>query len=133
LRSLLAAVAALVVLAAIATPVAGAATPTEKKLAALQKQVTALTKQVAAQTKQVKFLTSELDANYSGDACLAASTADAFQQTWLFAGTYPSTSTAPAVTEKDYSCANIRVTRQPPTAGRAPTVSVIQTILTWIG
>jgi hypothetical protein len=126
LRRFLAAVAALAALAAIAVPVAGAATPTEKKLAALQKQVTAL-------TKQVKFLRAELDANYSGDACLAASTADAFQQTWLFAGTFPATSTGPAVTEKDYSCANIRVTRQLPTAGRAPTVTAFQAILTWIG
>jgi hypothetical protein len=126
LRRFLAAVAALVALAAVAAPVAGAATPTEKKLATLQKQVTAL-------TKQVKFLRAELDANYNGDACLAASTADAFQQTWLFAGTFPPTSTGPAVTEKDYSCANIRVTRQLPTAGRAPTVSAFQAILSWIG
>jgi hypothetical protein len=126
LRRFLAAAAALVALAAVAAPVAGAATPTEKKLATLQKQVTAL-------TKQVKFLRAELDANYNGDACLAASTADAFQQTWLFAGTFPPTSTGPAVTEKDYSCANIRVTRQLPTAGRAPTVSAFQAILSWIG
>ena len=126
MRRFLAAVAALAALAAIAVPVAGAATPTEKKLAVLQKQVTAL-------TKQVKFLRAELDANYNGDACLAASTADAFQQTWLFAGTFPATSTGPAVTEKDYSCANIRVTRQLPTAGHAPTVAAIQAILTWIG
>ena len=126
MRRFLASVAALTALAAIPAPVAGAATPTEKKLAALQKQVTAL-------TKQVKFLRGELDANYSGDACLAASTADAFQQTWLFAGTFPATSTGPSVTEKDYSCANIRVTRQLPTAGRAPTVTAFQAILTWIG
>ena len=126
MRRFLAAVAALAALAAIAVPVAGAATPTEKKLAALQKQVTAL-------TKQVKFLRAELDANYNGDACLAASTADAFQQTWLFAGTFPATSTGQAVTEKDYSCANIRVTRQLLTAGRAPTVTAFQAILTWIG
>ena len=121
-----AALAALAALAAIAVPVAGAATPTEKKLAAVQKQVTAL-------TKQVKFLRAELDANYNGDACLAASTADAFQQTWLFGGTVPAASTGPAVSEKDYSCANIRVTRQLPTAGGTPTVSVLQAILTWIG
>jgi hypothetical protein len=126
LTRFLAATVALAALAALVVPVAGAATPTDKKIAALQKQVTVL-------TKQVKFLTSELDANYSGDACLAASTADTFQQTWLFAGTYPATSTAPAVTEKDFSCASIRVTRQLPTAGRAPTVTAIQAILTWIG
>ena len=126
MRRFLAAIVALAALAAVAVPVAGAATPTDKKIAVLQKQVAAL-------TKQVKFLTAELDANYSGDACLAASTADAFQQTWLFAGTYPSTSTGPAVTEKDYSCANIRVTRQLPTAGGTPTVSVFQAILAWIG
>ena len=122
----LAAVVALAAFAALAVPVAGDATPTDKKIAALQKQVTAL-------TKQVKFLTAELDANYSGDACLASSTADTFQQTWLFAGTYPSTSTGPAVAEKDFSCASIRVTRQLPTAGRAPTVAAFQAILTWIG
>jgi len=126
LRRFLAALAATAAVAVLAVPLAGAATPTEKKLAALQKQVTAL-------TKQVKFLTAELDANYSGDACLAASTADTFQQAWLFAGTYPSTSTGPAVTEKDFSCASIRVTRQLPTAGRAPTVAAFQAILTWIG
>jgi hypothetical protein len=126
LRRFLAAVTALAALAALAAPVAGAATPTAKKLAALQKQVTAL-------TKEVKFLRAELDANYSGDACLAASTADAFQQTWLYVGTFPATSTAPTVAEKDYSCANIRVTRQLPTAGRATTVAAFQAILTWIG
>jgi hypothetical protein len=125
LTRFLAATVALAAVAALVVPVAGAATPTDKKITALQKQVTAL-------TKQVKFLTAELDANYSGDACLAASTADTFQQTWLFAGNYPATSTAPAVTEKDYSCTNIRVTRQLPTAGRAPTVTAIQAILTWI-
>ncbi len=126
MRRFLAATVALAAAAALAVPVAGAATPTEKKLAALQKQVTAL-------TKQVKFLRAEVEANYSGDACLAASTADAFQQTWLFVGTFPATSTGPAVTEKDFSCASIRVTRQPPTVGRAPTVAAFQAILTWIG
>jgi hypothetical protein len=126
LRRFLAAIVALAAVTALAVPVAGAATPTDKKIAVLQKQVAAL-------TKQVKFLTAELDANYSGDACLAASTADAFQQTWLFGGTVPAASTGPAVSEKDYSCANIRVTRQLPTAGGTPTVSVFQAILTWIG
>jgi hypothetical protein len=118
--------AAAVALAVAAAPVAGAATPTQKKLAALQKQVTAL-------TKQVKFLRAELDANYSGDACLAASTADTFQQTWLFVGGFPPATTAPAVSEKDYSCANIRIARQAPAPGRAPTVAAFQAILTWIG
>jgi hypothetical protein len=126
LRRFLAAIVPLAAVAALAVPVAGAATPTDKKLAALQRQVLAL-------QKQVKFLRSELDANYSGDACIAASTADAFQQTWLFVGTFPATSTGPAVTEKDYSCASIRVTRQLPTTGRAPTVAAFQAILTWIG
>ena len=126
MRRFLAAIVALAAVTALAVPVAGAATPTDKKIAVLQKQVAAL-------TKQVKFLTAELDANYSGDACLAASTADAFQQTWLFGGTFPATSTGPAATEKGYSCANIRVTRQLPTAGGTPTVSVLQAILTWIG
>ena len=126
MRRFLAAIVALAAVTALAVPVAGAATPTDKKIAVLQKQVAAL-------TKQVKFLTAELDANYSGDACLAASTADAFQQTWLFGGTLPAASTGPAVSEKDNSCANIRVTRQLPTAGGTPTVSVFQAILTWIG
>ena len=126
MRRFLAALVLFAALAALAAPAAGAATPTEKKLAALQKQITAL-------TKQVKFLRAELDANYAGDACLASSTADTFQQTWLFAGTFPATSTGPAVTEKDFSCGSIRVTRQLPTAGRAPTVAAFQAILTWIG
>ena len=126
MRRFLAAIVALSAVTALTVPVARAATPTDKKIAVLQKQVAAL-------TKQVKFLTAELDANYSGDACLAASTADAFQQTWLFGGTLPAASTGPAVSEKDYSCANIRVTRQLPTAGGTPTVSVFQAILTWIG
>ena len=126
MRRFLAAIVTLATVAAVAVPVAGAATPTDKKIAALQKQVTAL-------TKQVKFLRSELDANYSGDACLAASTADTFQQTWLSIGTFPATSTGPAVAEKTYSCANINVTRQLPTAGRVPTITAFQAILTWIG
>jgi hypothetical protein len=49
--------------------------PTAQKIAVLQRQVKTL-------QKQVKFLTGELSANYAGDACGFALTADTFQVTW---------------------------------------------------
>jgi hypothetical protein len=122
---MLAALAALAAVGAVQAAPAAALTPAQK--------VAKLEKQVAQLQKDVKFLRNELSANYDGDACLASATADSFQQSWLFVGGFPATSTAPAVTTKDFGCANIRVARQLPTPGRAPTVAVYQAIVTWIG
>jgi len=50
--------------------------------AAKQDRIAVLQRQVKALQKQVKALRQEVDANYEGDGCLAAGTADAFQGTW---------------------------------------------------
>jgi hypothetical protein len=125
LTRLLSALAAFAAVLAFAAAPASALTPAQK-IAKLQKQVTQL-------QKDVKFLKTEVAANYDGDACLASVTADTFQQSWLFVGGFPAASTTPAVTTKDFGCPNIRVQRQVPTPGRAPTVAIYQAILTWIG
>ncbi len=120
--------AALAALAALSAASASAATPAQ--------QIAKLQKQVAQLQKDVRFLRNELNANYDGDACIVSATADAFQQTWMFSSSavpFPATSTTPRVTEKDYNCANIRVSRTVPTPGQAPNVAVFQQILNWIG
>ena len=68
-------VAVVGVYAAQATTATTSTNPTAQKIALLQKQVKTL-------QKQVKFLSSELSANYAGDACGFALTADTFQVTW---------------------------------------------------
>ena len=73
------ALAALVALALVAAAPASAKGPT---LRSLQAQITKLQKQVKTLQKQVKFLSSELSANYAGDACGFALTADTFRVTW---------------------------------------------------
>jgi hypothetical protein len=68
-------VAAVGVYAAQATTAPTRTNPTAQKIAVLQRQVKTL-------QKQVKFLANEISANYAGDACGVALTADTFQVTW---------------------------------------------------
>ena len=68
-------VAVVGIYAAQATTAPTKTSPTVQKIALLQKQVKTL-------QKQEKFLAGELSANYAGDACGFALTADTFQVTW---------------------------------------------------
>jgi len=54
----------------------------ETELREAQKVYTDEVEKVKTLQKQVKFLSSELSANYAGDACGFALTADTFQVTW---------------------------------------------------
>ena len=68
-------VAVVGIYAAQATTAPTKTSPTLQRIALLQKQVKTL-------QKQEKFLAGELSANYAGDACGFALTADTFQVTW---------------------------------------------------
>ena len=77
------ALAAALVLFAIVTPTASAARdPNTAKIATLQKQVKTLQKQVKALTTRIADTQDQLDANFAGDTCLGAQTADLIQGTW---------------------------------------------------
>ena len=110
-----------------------APTPQDRKIAALQKQVAAL-------TSQVKTLRLELVANYVGDACLAATTADTFQSTWQ-AGDQLSQETAqhatfvtddppPSAVSDRGACGVARVTRTP---GQVPPrITAFGALIAWM-
>ena len=134
------ALAAALVLFAIVAPTASAARdPNAAKIATLQKQVKTLQKQVKTLTTRVANAEDQIDANFTGDTCLGAQTADLIQGTWgvidqiaqaLQSRTYFGAQTA----VDDYqNCANLR---QPevPRQGVAvpPKLSFFQTILQWL-
>jgi hypothetical protein len=76
---------ALIALGAIVAVVgiyAAQATTAPTRTNPLAAKVTVLQRQVKTLQKQEKFLASELSANYAGDACGFALTADTFQVTW---------------------------------------------------
>ena len=76
------AAAAAVAMLLVAVPNAVAADPNTAKITALQKQVKTLQKQVKTLTTRVARDENELGANFEGDTCLAAQTADLIQGTW---------------------------------------------------
>lgn len=82
MKRLLVFVVASAALVTLVPAMSSAASPTDRKVAALQRQVRSLQKQVTALKKQTRFNTSEIGANYTGDACLTALTADLFLGTW---------------------------------------------------
>ena len=115
--------AAIAVFAAAASPAAAA---TDPKVAALQKRVTALEKQVTTLLRTNRLLIDALNANFAGDACSVAATADAFQVTWSAVDLLVQAAQAPPVfgpqtTVDDLrSCADVGVTRfgsSPPSLG----------------
>lgn len=73
-----AAVAAVGLLGLVSPAVAA----TDPRVPALQRRVTALEKQVATLLRTNRLLIDAVNANFAGDACAAAATADAFQVTW---------------------------------------------------
>lgn len=124
---LLSVLAASVAVSAVAAAPASALTPAQK-ITKLQKQVTQL-------QKDVKFLRSELAANYVGDECLAASTADVFQHTWIYVNRATASTTfpaAPTVNDRN-GCTDIRVERQLPSTSTPPVATIFQKIIDWIG
>ena len=69
---------------ALAVPAQGvAATPLERKVATLTRQMTTLQKQVKTLQTQIRTLSGALGANFAGDTCHAAITADVIQGTWV--------------------------------------------------
>jgi hypothetical protein len=126
----LALLAAAGVLLVSAAPVSAAPSPA-RQIAVLQQQVKAL-------RNQVKALRLELQANYIGDACLAASTADVFQSTWATIDDYvePTAMTrlfgppdAAPVADKSACEQGLKIQRQ---QSRPPTAVVFQALINWL-
>src|SRR6187200_1108210 len=78
----LALAAALALLAILAPTASAARDPNAAKIAALQKQVKTLQKQVKTLTTRIADTEDQLEANFEGDTCLGAQTADLIQGTW---------------------------------------------------
>lgn len=115
-----------------------------KELAAVKKQVNVLARQVKTLQTQVRTLQRQntslsrgLDANFFGDACLAAITADAFQGTWtvtdqLATAAVSRTYFTPAAAVSDEgACADlippiVRQTTVP------PTTATFQGLINWL-
>lgn len=120
-------IVALATLAFVAAPAApGARAPTIRQFRALQSQVKLL-------QRQVRFLRNEIAANYVGDACLAASTADVFQGTWTNIDARVPTAPgfgAQAQVRDNGACAAIRITRQG--ARNPPSASIFATLIGWL-
>ncbi len=120
-------IVALAMLAFVTAPTLSAArAPTLRQFRALQSQVKLL-------QRQVRFLRNEIAANYVGDACLAASTADVFQGTWTNIDSRVPTGTtfgAQAQVRDNGACAAIRIARQG--VRNPPSASIFATIIGWL-
>jgi len=105
---------------------------------ALQAQVKGLQAQVKTLQKQVKNDRLETAANYAGDACLTALTADALQSSWLVIDSIATTAQSKTYFNSQTplddrgACKAISVTRTLPTPGVVPTVSPFDSFLSWI-
>ena len=122
----IAAVVALTFAVAPAASASAEASPTLRQFRALQRQVRTL-------QRQVKFLRNEIAANYVGDACIAASTADVFQGTWTNIDSRVLTGTpfgAQTQISDKGACAAIRITRQG--VRNPPNASIFATIINWL-
>lgn len=129
MKRLLVFVVASAALVTLVPAMSSAASPTDRKVAALQRQVRSLQKQVTALKKQTRFNTSEIGANYTGDACLTALTADLFLGTWATVTESGSFGTQPQISDQG-ACSAIRVAR--PGVQRPPLVSVFDALINWI-
>ena len=135
----LALAAALAVLAIVAPTASAARDPNAAKIATLQKQVKTLQKQVKTLTTRLADAEDQLDANWEGDTCLGAQTADLIQGTWgvidlmaqaLQGRTYFGVQTA----VDDYqNCADLRQPEVPrQSIGAPPKIGFLQTLLQWL-
>jgi hypothetical protein len=113
-------------LAAFAAQAPAATNPTARKIALLQKQVKTL-------QKQVKFLASELSANYAGDACGLALTADTFQVSWGLIDTHNPPAYFGAQTQVDDkgACAGLSPA-VPRSLAAPPKTTIFQPLINWI-
>jgi hypothetical protein len=120
-----------VVALGLAAPAAAAPPTPAQQIAVLQKQVRTL-------QKQVKALRLEVEANYVGDACLAAATADIFQSTWATVDDFVAASggtrlfgTPPfvPVIDKGACLQGLKIQRQ---QTKPPTTTVFQALINWL-
>jgi len=132
--------AAALALFAIAAPAASAARdPNAAKIATLQRQVKTLQKQVKTLTTRIADTQDQLEANFVGDTCLGAQTADLIQGTWgvidLIGQALQSRTYFGAQTPVDdyENCANLRQPEVPrQRVAVPPKMSFFQTILQWL-
>jgi hypothetical protein len=119
-------VAVVGIYAAQATTAPTKTNPTLQKIALLQKQVKTL-------QKQEKFLAGELSANYAGDACGFALTADTFQVTW---SQIDSHSTAayfgPQTQVNDKGACSDLSPAVPRSLSAPPKTTIFQPLINWI-
>jgi hypothetical protein len=126
-------VAALVV----GAPAAAAAPPPtaaklQQQVKILQGQVKALQAQMKLQQVRERSDRSEIQANFAGDACMAATVADLFQATWATidqGATSPRFKQETQVNDKQY-CKGIQVTR--PGLTVPPSISALAALIAWI-
>lgn len=122
---------------AVAAPAAQAAAPPttaqlQQQVRVLSAQVKALQAQMKAQQARERFDRSEIDANYSGDACLGAVVADLFQSTWAAldqGAAVPRFKSEPQVDDTGI-CKAIGITR--PTVAAQPSIGVLGALVVWI-
>jgi hypothetical protein len=122
-----------VALVTLAFAVAPSASASEQKSPTLR-QFRALQAQVKTLQRQVKVLRNEIAANYVGDACIAASTADVFQSTWANVDSRAPSGTlfgAQTQINDQGACQAIRIARHGATRN-PPTASIFATIINWL-
>src|SRR4051812_11989847 len=136
MKRLIAAGAAAATAAMLTAGGASAATPSVASLAAQVKALNAQVKVMKAQVKTLqtreRFDRAELQANYAGDACLAAGIADLFQSTWAAidnGSSAPKFVGAGPIDDKQ-ACTVIDVKR--PGVTTSPTTSFLAGIVGWL-
>ncbi|TMM05322.1 MAG: hypothetical protein E6G02_07665 [Actinobacteria bacterium] len=126
MRALIALGVMVALLGALAAQAPAATNPTARKIAVLQKQVKTL-------QKQVKLLTGEISANYAGDACGLALTADTFQVSWGLIDTHNPPAYFGAQTQVDDKGACAALSPAVPRSLAAPPkTSIFQPLINWI-
>ena len=104
----------------------------QQQVKVLQAQVRALQAQMKQQQARERFDRSEIDANYSGDACLAAAVGDLFQSTWAAidqGAAAPRFKTEPQVDDTGL-CKVIGVAR--PEITLQPSIGALAALVVWI-
>ena len=136
MKRLIAAGAAAATAAMLTAGGASAATPSVASLAAQVKALNAQVKVMKAQVKTLqtreRFDRAELQANYAGDACLAAGVADLFQSTWAAidnGSSAPKFAAAGAVDDKQ-SCEALGLKR--PGVTTSPATSFLAAVIGWL-
>ena len=123
-------VAALALVVVTSTP---AATPLQRQVTTLKRQVTTLQRQVRTLQRQTREATNEAVAGQILGFCVAAITADAFQNTWAVINQAEGRAIfgAPQTINDRGICSNIRVPRQPSQV--PPTISPFSALFALLG